>query len=261
MWKYFNRLQHYSLPRSFVSPSNIHAPQCGSGLTRVSRWARPRRWASTAPRRPSWYSSSHSGTPSSRSRCTRGDYYGNNCVASTILLLLCRCLDCSGNYLQCKQIVSQLPTSHKNVFEYLTGELKFFSRSKMLLMWLFAAFLREVIAHSAKNGTDPVILATLFCTMFIRDPPNTKFGAGVMGEANQQMLTKKKAAFMHHFLVNDPDEWTSSYLLGGSEESFKKVRGRASMAMWSTIVSFSFSSMMMNIVIFWSCPSNTRYID
>ena len=76
----------------------------------------------------------------------------------------------------------------------------------MLLMRMFAAFLREVIAHSAKNGTDPVILATLFCTMFIRDPPNTKFGAGVMGEANQQMLTKKKAAFMHHFLVNDPDE-------------------------------------------------------
>lgn len=80
------------------------------------------------------------------------------------------------------------PTPHKNVFDYLT------------------AFLREVISHSAKNGTDPVILATLFCTMFLRDPPNKRFGAGIGGHFNQQNHTKKKAAFLHHFLVNEPDD-------------------------------------------------------
>ena len=61
-----------------------------------------------------------------------------------------RCLECSGNYLQCKQIASQLPGHHKHVFDYLT------------------AFLREVISHSARNGIDPKILATLFCGLFLR---------------------------------------------------------------------------------------------
>jgi len=32
-----------------------------------------------------------------------------------------RCLECSGNYLQCKQVTSQLPAHHKHVFDYLTG--------------------------------------------------------------------------------------------------------------------------------------------
>jgi len=102
--------------------------------------------------------------------------------------MLSSCITSSGNPIQCKQIISQLPRPHKNVFDYLT------------------AFLREVISHSAKNGTDPVILATLFCTMFLRDPPNKRFGDGVSGHFNQQNHTKKKAAFLHHFLVNEPDD-------------------------------------------------------
>ena len=32
-----------------------------------------------------------------------------------------RCLECSGSYLQCKQVASQLPIHHKHVFDYLTG--------------------------------------------------------------------------------------------------------------------------------------------
>ena len=32
-----------------------------------------------------------------------------------------RCLELSSNFLQCKQLVSQLPVHHKHVFEYLTG--------------------------------------------------------------------------------------------------------------------------------------------
>ena len=34
-----------------------------------------------------------------------------------------RCLECSGNYLQCKQVASQLPAHHKHVFDYLTGNM------------------------------------------------------------------------------------------------------------------------------------------
>lgn len=99
-----------------------------------------------------------------------------------------RCLECSGNYLQCKQVVSQLPTNHKNVFDYLT------------------AFLREVILHSAQNGIDPKILATLFCSLFLRDPPGTNLGSGLRAKTNQQLLERRKAAFIYHFIVNEPDD-------------------------------------------------------
>jgi phosphatidylinositol-bisphosphatase len=99
-----------------------------------------------------------------------------------------RCLECSGNYLQCKQVASQLPTHHKHVFDYLT------------------AFLREVILHSAQNGIDPKILATLFCSLFLRDPPGTNLGSGLRAKTNQQLLERRKAAFIYHFIVNEPDD-------------------------------------------------------
>ena len=35
-----------------------------------------------------------------------------------------RCLDASSNYLQCKQIASQLPEHHKHVFNYMTAFLR-----------------------------------------------------------------------------------------------------------------------------------------
>jgi len=99
-----------------------------------------------------------------------------------------RCLECSGNYLQCKQVASQLPIHHKHVFDYLT------------------AFLREVVLHSAQNGIDPKILATLFCTLFLRDPPGTNLGTGLRAKTNQQLLERRKAAFIYHFIVNEPDD-------------------------------------------------------
>lgn len=92
------------------------------------------------------------------------------------------------------------------VFSHHQSIKLFPSQSRSVIFLLVSAFLREVISHSAKNGTDPVILATLFCTMFLRDPPNKRYGAGVSGHFNQQNHTKKKAAFLHHFLVNEPDD-------------------------------------------------------
>jgi len=99
-----------------------------------------------------------------------------------------RCLECSGSFLQCKQVASQLPAPHRQVFDYLT------------------AFLREVISHSAQNGIDPKILATLFCSLFLRDPPGTSLGTGLRARNQQQLLERKKAAFIFHFLVNPPDD-------------------------------------------------------
>jgi len=99
-----------------------------------------------------------------------------------------RCLECSTSYLQCKQLVSHLSPTHKHVFDYLT------------------AFLREVVSHSAKNGIDPKILATLFCNLFLRDPPGTNYGTGLRAKTSQNMCERKKTNFVYHFLVNEPDD-------------------------------------------------------
>ena len=100
-----------------------------------------------------------------------------------------RCLDAASNYLQAKQMVScLLPERHKNVFNYMT------------------AFLREVMRHAAQNKLDPNILATLFSGIFLRDPPGTSFGSGIRAKSQQHLLEQKKARFVYHFIVNDPDQ-------------------------------------------------------
>ena len=91
--------------------------------------------------------------------------------------------ECSGNYLQCRQIVSQLPLHHREVFNYV------------------CEFLREVLRYSAQNSSDPKILATLFASIMLRDPVN--LGVGIKARAQQQLLENKKARFVYHFLVNE----------------------------------------------------------
>ncbi len=86
-----------------------------------------------------------------------------------------RCLDGAASYLQCRQAAAALPPRHRRTFEYA------------------AAFLREVAAHSANNGADPKILATLFSGVFLRDPPGTDLGSGIRARTQQQLLDHKKA--------------------------------------------------------------------
>ncbi|KAM9377004.1 inositol polyphosphate 5-phosphatase OCRL isoform 2-T2 [Pholidichthys leucotaenia] len=64
-----------------------------------------------------------------------------------------RCLDCSHDSRLCKQLISQLPRAHRNVFRYLM------------------AFLKELLKHSHNNLTASLI-ATLFASLLIRPPPN-----------------------------------------------------------------------------------------
>ncbi|XP_030620745.1 inositol polyphosphate 5-phosphatase OCRL isoform X2 [Chanos chanos] len=65
-----------------------------------------------------------------------------------------RCLDCSHDSRLCKQLISQLPRAHRNVFRYLM------------------AFLRELLKHSVDNNLTASLVATLFATLLIRPPPN-----------------------------------------------------------------------------------------
>lgn len=65
-----------------------------------------------------------------------------------------KCLDCSHDSRLCKQLISQLPRAHRNVFRYLM------------------AFLKELLKHSHSNNLTANLLATLFASLLIRPPPN-----------------------------------------------------------------------------------------
>lgn len=65
-----------------------------------------------------------------------------------------RCLECSHDSRLCKQLISQLPRAHRNVFRYLM------------------AFLKELLKHSHNNNLTANLLATLFASLLIRPPPN-----------------------------------------------------------------------------------------
>ena len=107
-----------------------------------------------------------------------GQCHHTSLVSLTSSPSLTRCLECSPNYLQCKQMVSQLPPHHKQAFDYLTGNnpypvtvclsVSVLRKIRTFSNCAFSAFLREVLTHSAQNGIDPKILATLFCSVFLR---------------------------------------------------------------------------------------------
>ncbi|ERE85636.1 type II inositol-1,4,5-trisphosphate 5-phosphatase-like protein [Cricetulus griseus] len=113
----------------------------------------------------------------------------NHSVAEALLLFLeslpepviCysayhNCLECSGNYTASKQVISTLPTFHKNVFNYLMS------------------FLQELLKNSAENHLDENILASIFGSLLLRNPA---------GRQKLDMVEKKKAQeFIHQFLCS-----------------------------------------------------------
>ncbi|XP_060063309.1 inositol polyphosphate 5-phosphatase OCRL-like [Ylistrum balloti] len=127
-------------------------------------------------------------------------------VAATLLLFLkclpdpvipCsvyqRCLECSRNYMLCKQVIAQIPECHRNVFRYL------------------CAFLRELLSHSSHNSLDVKLLATTFGKIFLRPPPapatlQKKRSVREDSPVGQGEEDMKRAAFVYHFLTNEYDE-------------------------------------------------------
>ncbi|XP_065128039.2 inositol polyphosphate 5-phosphatase OCRL isoform X1 [Paramisgurnus dabryanus] len=92
-----------------------------------------------------------------------------------------RCLDCSHDSRLCKQLISQLPRAHRNVFRYLM------------------AFLRELIKHSIDNNLNANLLATLFASLLIRPPPNV---------ASRQTSNDRQKA----------SDFILGFLMGGDED-------------------------------------------
>lgn len=99
------------------------------------------------------------------------------------------CLSAATNYLQCKQLVMQLPEIRRTVFLYIS------------------AFLQELLNHSQENGLDAKTLATLFGSIFLRDPPRSRDDRNQRNRITQATFDRKKAAFVYHFLVNDQSDF------------------------------------------------------
>ncbi|KAM4696535.1 inositol polyphosphate 5-phosphatase OCRL [Rhinophrynus dorsalis] len=65
-----------------------------------------------------------------------------------------RCIDCSHDTRLCRQVISQLPRCHRNVFRYLM------------------AFLRELLKYTGDNHLSANMIATVFTSLLLRPPPN-----------------------------------------------------------------------------------------
>lgn len=102
------------------------------------------------------------------------------------------CLTAATNYSQCKQIVMQLPEIRRTVFLYI------------------CSFLQEILNHTQDNFQDAKTLASLFGSIFLRDPPRSRDDRSQRSRASQVTFDQRKAAFVYHFMVNDQ----SDFILG-----------------------------------------------
>ncbi|XP_033106034.1 inositol polyphosphate 5-phosphatase OCRL-like [Anneissia japonica] len=96
-----------------------------------------------------------------------------------------KCLDSSNNFVLCKQVMGMIPTSHKNVFKYLT------------------AFIRELLFNSDENKLDAKTLSTMFGSLFLRTQ-----NASQLEKSGRTSLSvaRKKASFVYQFLINEYDD-------------------------------------------------------
>uniref|UniRef100_A0ABI7W3K6 phosphoinositide 5-phosphatase n=1 Tax=Felis catus TaxID=9685 RepID=A0ABI7W3K6_FELCA len=91
-----------------------------------------------------------------------------------------RCLDSAQDPQNCRQVISQLPRCHRNVFHYLM------------------AFLRELLKFSKYNNVSENMIATLFTSLLLRPPPNLM--------ARQTPSDRQRAIqFLLGFLESDED--------------------------------------------------------
>ncbi|XP_028923094.1 inositol polyphosphate 5-phosphatase OCRL isoform X1 [Ornithorhynchus anatinus] len=92
-----------------------------------------------------------------------------------------RCLDYAHDTRLCRQVISQLPRCHRNVFRYLM------------------AFLRELLKYSEDNNVSTNMIATLFTSLLLRPPPNL---------VTRQTQSDRQRAI----------QFIMGFLLGGDEE-------------------------------------------
>ncbi|XP_074596766.1 oculocerebrorenal syndrome of Lowe isoform X2 [Brevipalpus obovatus] len=100
-----------------------------------------------------------------------------------------KAIDNYHNFIASKQIINDIPDSHRKVFYYLVS------------------FMRELLRHSNHNRLDNKILSSIFGGLVLRAPPSghPMWKESKSSHSSIQEIDKKKAGFIHHFLVNDFD--------------------------------------------------------
>lgn len=98
-----------------------------------------------------------------------------------------RCLDCSNNFVLCKQVVAQMtPEVHRHTFLYIV------------------CFLKELLAHTADNKLDAKLLANVFGPVLLRQKAHQAPEPGTSPwDSRRDMDERKRATFIYHFLMND----------------------------------------------------------
>ena len=126
------------------------------------------------------------------------------CIIFTYYRSTCgRCLECSHNYLQCKQLASHLPSTHKRVFDYLTGwlsldiyhDLYFLSissRSSFTLCqeWYWPQDPGNSLLQSLLEGNTFPLWSFTNLNHISQDPPGTNYGTGLRAKTAQQMCDR-----------------------------------------------------------------------
>lgn len=101
--------------------------------------------------------------------------------------LYSRALENYHNFIACKQVINEMRDTHRRVFYYLIS------------------FMRELLRHSKYNNLDNKMLASIFGDIILRAPQQAQSNQKGNHQNNIQEIEKKKAGFIHHFLVNDFD--------------------------------------------------------
>ena len=126
------------------------------------------------------------------------------CIIFTYYRSTCgRCLECSHNYLQCKQLASHLPPTHKRVFDYLTGWLSWglyhdsyflsiSSRSSFTLCqeWYWPQDPGNSLLQSLLEGNTFPLWSFTNLNHISQDPPGTNYGTGLRAKTAQQMCDR-----------------------------------------------------------------------
>ncbi|KAM9326892.1 inositol polyphosphate 5-phosphatase OCRL [Gastrophryne carolinensis] len=90
-----------------------------------------------------------------------------------------RCIDCSHDTRLCRQVISQLPRCHRNVFNYLMS------------------FLRELLTFSSDNNLSASLIATVFTSLLLRPPPN------LLGKQTASERQRGSTFILGFLLTND----------------------------------------------------------
>lgn len=92
-----------------------------------------------------------------------------------------RCIDCSHDTRLCRQVISQLPRCHRNVFRYLM------------------AFLRELLKYTSDNNLTASLIATVFTSLLLRPPPN------LVGKQTSSERQRGSTFILGFLLANDEE--------------------------------------------------------